>query len=62
MADEERLHLLRQVALAGDGKEEAVRWLIDHGHKELARAALNMHRVKRQIDEDHSDPHKFGQD
>ena len=56
------LAIWKQVALAGDGKEASVRWLIDHGQKELARAALNMHRVKRQIDEDHSDPHKFAQD
>ena len=54
--------VLKQVALAGDGNEGAVRWLIDHGHKELARAALNMHKVKSRIDEDHSDPHKFGQE
>ena len=54
--------VLKLVALAGDGSEEAVRWLIGHGHKELARAALNMHRVKSRIDEDHSDPHKFAQD
>ena len=54
--------VLKQVALAGDGKEEAVRWLIDKGQKELARAALNMRRVKLRIEEDHSDPHKFGQE
>ncbi len=60
--DHHGMNLLKQVALAGDGNEGSVRWLIDNGHKELARAALNMYRVKKSIDEDHSDPHKFAQD
>lgn len=60
--DHNKMHVLRQVALVGDGNELAVRWLIDHGHKELALAGLKMHQVKSQMDDDYSDPHKFAQE
>ena len=56
------MEALKHVALVGDGDEDAVRWLIAHDQKELARAALNMREVKRRIDEDHQDPHKYAQD
>jgi len=56
------MHVLKQLALTGDGDEDAVRWLIARDQKELARAALNMREVKLRIDEDHHDPHKFGRD
>ena len=57
--DHFNMHVLKQVAMVGDGNEQAVRWLIDHGHKELALAGLKMHKVKSDMDEDYSDPHKF---
>jgi hypothetical protein len=54
--------VLKQVALAGDGDEAAMKWLVEHGHRELAMAAYRMNVVKRGIDEDHSDPHKYWHD
>lgn len=55
------LPILKQMALAGDGEREALDWLIANGHRELAMAAHRMHVVKRGIDEDHADFHKYAQ-
>ena len=60
--DRNGMHVLRQVALVGDGDKDAFNWLLNHGHRELAMAAHRMYVVKREIDEDHNDPHKFAQD
>ena len=54
--------VLKQVALAGDGDEEAFRWLVQHEHRELAVIAKKINKVKSDIDEEHSDPHKYHQD
>lgn len=54
--------VLKQVALAGDGDEEAFLWLLHNGHRELAMVAKRINIVKRGIDEDHSDPHKFSRE
>jgi hypothetical protein len=56
------MHVLKQVALTGDGDKEAFDWLMGHGHRELAVVASKMYQVKRAIDEDHNDPHKYAQD
>jgi hypothetical protein len=60
--DRNGFQALRQLALAGDGDQEAVHWLIAHGHRELAVIGQRMHAVKRGMDEDYSDPHKYAQD
>lgn len=60
--DRNGMHVLRQVALTGDGEPDAFQWLLEHGHRELAMLGHKMHVVKRQIDEDHSDPHKYPRD
>lgn len=57
-----QFNVLKQLALAGDGNEDAFRWLVEHGHRELAMVAKRIHIVKRGIDEDHSDPHKYSRD
>lgn len=54
--------VLHQLALAGDGDQDAFHWLVQHGHRELAMIGLKMHQVKRQMDEDYTDPHKYAQD
>lgn len=56
------MNVLRQVALTGDGDQDAFRWLVEHGHRELAMIGTRMHRVKSQMDEDYSDPHKYAQE
>lgn len=60
--DRNGMHVLQQVALAGDGERTAFDWLLANGHRELAMAGHRMFVVKRGIDEDHSDPHKYAQD
>lgn len=60
--DRNGMHVLRQVALTGDGERDAFEWLLQHGHRELAMLGHKMHVVKRQIDEDNSDPHKYPKD
>ncbi|MBP7409110.1 MAG: hypothetical protein KA941_10165 [Flavobacteriales bacterium] len=57
-----QMHVLKQVALAGDGELDAFKWLVDQGHRELAMIGNKMHRVKRGMDEDYTDPHKYVQD
>lgn len=57
--DRNGMHVLKQVALTGDGNEDAFQWLMDNGHKELAIIGHKMHKVKRQIDEDNSDYHRY---
>lgn len=59
--DRNDMKVLKQVALAGDGETDAIRWLIEHGHRELAMIGHKMHVVKRQLDEDYTDPHKYPQ-
>jgi hypothetical protein len=56
------MNVLRNLALAGDGEEDAMRWLLEHGHRELAVIGQKMHHVKRGMDDDYKDPHKFSQD
>ncbi len=56
------LNVMKKVALTGDGDHDAFRWLAEHGHRELAIAGSKMHQVKRQMDEDYTDPHKYAQD
>ena len=51
-----------EVLVAGDGEEEAFRWLVDHGHRELAMVGNKMHQVKRKMDEDYGDYHRLSQD
>lgn len=51
--------ILKHLALAGDGDEDAFKWLLANGHRELAMVAKRINIVKRAIDEDHSDPHKY---
>jgi hypothetical protein len=60
--DRNGMHVLHKVALTGDGDEDAFRWLMEHGHKELAIIGNKMHQVKRQIDEDNSDYHRYSRD
>jgi hypothetical protein len=57
--DRNGMRVLKQVALTGDGNEDAFQWLMDNGHKELAIIGHKMHKVKRQIDEDNSDYHRY---
>ncbi len=54
--------VLHQLALTGDGDQDAFQWLVQHGHRELAMIGLKMNQVKRQMDEDYTDPHKYAQD
>jgi hypothetical protein len=54
--------VLKQLALAGDGKDEAFDWLMERGHRELALIGKKIFHVKREIDEDHSDYHRYAQD
>lgn len=56
------LHVLKQVALTGDGDEAAMKWLLANGHRELAMLGHKMHVVKRGMDDDYKDPHKFARD
>jgi hypothetical protein len=60
--DGHNMHVLQQVALTGDGSEEAFRWLLDHGHRELAIVGNKMHQVKRKMDEDYGDYHRYSTD
>ncbi len=60
--DHHKFGVLKQMAMAGDGEREAFDWLMTHGHKELAVVSMKMHKVKREIDDDHHDPHKFSQE
>ncbi len=60
--DRNGMHVMKQVALVGDGEQEAFRWLVEHGHKELAVIGTKMHEVKRRMDDDYSDPHKYAQE
>ncbi|MEZ4758010.1 MAG: hypothetical protein R2817_14375 [Flavobacteriales bacterium] len=57
--EQQGLNALKQLALCGDGNADAQRWLVDHGHRELAVIGHRIHKVKRQIDEDNSDYHRF---
>jgi len=57
--DHNGMHVLNQVALAGDGEEDAFKWLMEHGHRELAVIAKKIFKVKTDLDEEYSDPHKF---
>ncbi len=57
--DEQGLGVLKQVALTGDGDLDAQRWLVNNGHRELAVIGHRIYKVKRQIDEDNSDYHRF---
>ncbi|MBK7382235.1 MAG: hypothetical protein IPI81_02710 [Flavobacteriales bacterium] len=56
------MHVLKQLALTGDGDEDAMKWLVKNGHRELAMIGHKMHRVKRQMDDDFTDPHKYAQE
>ncbi len=60
--DRHGMHVLLQVALTGDGDEDAFRWLMQHGHRELAIIGNKMHQVKRRMDEDYGDYHRYPQD
>lgn len=60
--DDHGMGVLKHMALAGDGDEPAFQWLVDHGHKELAVIAMKINKVKREIDDDHNDPHKYSRD
>lgn len=60
--DRNGMPLMRYVALAGDGEEDAFKWLLNNGHRELAMLGRKMHAVKRGMDEDYTDPHKYMQD
>ncbi len=57
--DRSGLHVLHQLALTGDGDEDAFQWLVAHGHRELALIGKRIHKVKTDIDEENSDPHKY---
>jgi hypothetical protein len=57
--DRNGMAVLKDVALAGDGEQEALERLLKQGHRELAKAAHRMQVVKRGIDEDHADFHKY---
>ncbi|MBS1582489.1 MAG: hypothetical protein JST66_09850 [Bacteroidetes bacterium] len=54
--------VLKEMALIGDGDREAFDRLMAQGHRELAVVASKMYQVKRAIDEDHNDPHKYARD
>ena len=56
--DANNMHVLRKVAEAG-GDEEAFRWLLEQGHRELAMLGLKMWSIKMTIEDDHNDPHKY---
>ncbi len=56
------MNVLGKVAMAGDGDEAAFQWLVDQGHRELAIVSRKIFFVKREIDEDNRDPHKYSQD
>lgn len=51
---------LRHVALAGD-EPESFKWLVRHGHRELAMVGLRMGKVKRDLDEHYGDIHHYPQ-
>lgn len=55
------MQALKQVALTGDGDAEALKWLVANGHRELAMLGHKMHVVKRGLDDEYTDPHKFPQ-
>ncbi len=59
--DRNGMHVLNQLALTGDGEEDAFRWLLENGHKELAVIGKKIHKVKTDLDEQYSDPHKYPQ-
>lgn len=56
------MSVLKDVALTGDGDRAALDRLMAQGHRELAMAGHKMYLVKRAIDEDHMDPHRYAQD
>jgi len=60
--DHHGFSILKHVALTGDGEESSFQWLMQHGHREMAMLGTKMHVVKRGMDEDYTDPHKFSQD
>jgi hypothetical protein len=60
--DRNGMQVLKHVAMAGDGDEAALKWLVTNGHRELAMIGHKMHRVKKQMDDDWSDPHRFPQE
>ena len=60
--DHNGMHVLQQVALTGDGDEEAFQWLMANGHRELAIIGNKMHQVKRKMDEDYGDYHRYARD
>ena len=53
--------ILANMARAGDGNETAFQKLVSDGHKILALIAKRIHQVKRELDDDRRDPHKFPQ-
>lgn len=56
------MNVLKQVALCGDNDDEAFHWLRQHGHRELAMLGIRMRQVKREIEEDNTDPHKYSKE
>jgi hypothetical protein len=51
--------ILRQMALTANNDPEAFDHLLRQGHRELALIAKRIGAVRRAIEEDHKDPHKF---
>ena len=54
--------VLRHMALIGEEESTSFRWLVDHGHRELAMIALRMLKVKRDLDEQYKDIHRYPQE
>lgn len=55
-------HLLKHIALAADGHESSLEWMIKNDHNEFALLAQKIKVVKDEIEENHNDVHKFGND
>lgn len=56
------MNVMRHMALTGDGEDGSFQWLVEHGHRELAMLGIRMRKVKREIDEDNTDPHKYAKE
>ena len=50
--------VLYHMALAGDGEELSLKWLIDK-HRDFAHIAMKIKKVKDDIQDDNDDPHKI---
>jgi hypothetical protein len=56
------LTVMKQMALVGDEDNDTFKELVANGHRELAMIGLRMLRVKRDLDEQYGDIHRYPQE